>query len=188
MDEEIDRLVVRVRADTAGFARDLVDMRGEIDGPLQKSAERAGRGVEAALLRAVRNGKLGFEELKAVAASALASLAASALRGGIAALFGGTRSEGGDLATVLGGLLGAPGRATGGPVSPGRAYRVGERGPELFVPTASGRIETGTGGGGAREVRVAITVNAASGESPAALRQSSRQVARAVRAALAEEN
>jgi hypothetical protein len=47
---------------------------------------------------------------------------------------------------------------------------------------------SGAGGGGAREVRVAITVNAASGESPAALRQSSRQVARAVRAALAEEN
>jgi phage-related minor tail protein len=79
-------------------------------------------------------------------------------------------------------LLGAPGRATGGPVAPGRAYRVGERGPELFVPTASGRVEaTGTGGG--REVRVSINVNAPGGE-PRALAQSSRQVARAVKAAL----
>jgi hypothetical protein len=33
-------------------------------------------------------------------------------------------------------------RALGGPVSFGRPYLVGERGPELFVPGMSGRIET----------------------------------------------
>jgi phage-related minor tail protein len=31
-------------------------------------------------------------------------------------------------------------RAAGGPVSSGQPYLVGERGPELFVPTASGAI------------------------------------------------
>lgn len=41
-------------------------------------------------------------------------------------------------------------------------------------------------GGAAREVRVAITVNAGGGDAPRALQQSSRQVARAVRAALME--
>ena len=76
-----------------------------------------------------------------------------------------------------------PGRATGGPVSPGRAYMVGERGPELFVPTASGTVAT-AGGGRQREVRVAITVNAGTGDAPAALAKSSAQVARAVKAAL----
>jgi hypothetical protein len=35
-----------------------------------------------------------------------------------------------------------PARALGGPVSFGRPYLVGERGPELFVPGMSGRIET----------------------------------------------
>jgi TP901 family phage tail tape measure protein len=35
-----------------------------------------------------------------------------------------------------------PGRATGGPVTMARPYIVGERGPELFVPSATGRIET----------------------------------------------
>jgi hypothetical protein len=39
--------------------------------------------------------------------------------------------------------------------------------------------------GGVREVRVAITVNAGPGEAPRALAQSSRQVARVVKAALA---
>jgi hypothetical protein len=40
-------------------------------------------------------------------------------------------------------------RADGGPVSAGRAYLVGERGPELFVPRGSGTIvPNGAGGGG----------------------------------------
>lgn len=33
-----------------------------------------------------------------------------------------------------------PGRATGGPISAGRPYLVGERGPELVVPQTSGRV------------------------------------------------
>ena len=41
-------------------------------------------------------------------------------------------------------------RALGGPVSRGRAYLVGERGPELFVPHASGRIEPSIGMAAAR--------------------------------------
>ena len=86
--------------------------------------------------------------------------------------------------TALASLFGAPGRATGGPVSPGRAYMVGERGPELFVPTSSGSV-TAAGSGGGRDVRVAISINAPAGSAPAALQQSSRQVARAVKAALA---
>ncbi len=66
----------------------------------------------------------------------------------------------------------------------GAAYLVGERGPELFVPTASGQIEAALGRDGAREVRVAISIGAPAGTAPQALAQSSRQVARAVRRAL----
>ncbi len=36
-----------------------------------------------------------------------------------------------------------PGRASGGPVSPGRVYTVGEKGPELFVPNMAGQIVPG---------------------------------------------
>jgi phage-related minor tail protein len=68
-------------------------------------------------------------------------------------------------------------------VAGGRAYVVGERGPELFVPTAAGRVEA-AGIGGPREVRVAITVNAPAGAAPEVMARSGRQVARAVRAAL----
>jgi hypothetical protein len=39
-----------------------------------------------------------------------------------------------------------PGRAAGGPVSAGQAYIVGEQGPELFIPGASGAIAAGGAG------------------------------------------
>ena len=38
-------------------------------------------------------------------------------------------------------------RARGGPVAAGVSYRVGERGPEIFTPGASGSIAAGGGGG-----------------------------------------
>ena len=65
-----------------------------------------------------------------------------------------------------------------------RPFLVGERGPELFVPTSAGRIEAGPGGSG-RDVRVAINLAAPRGtDSPVMLRRSTRQVASAVRRAM----
>lgn len=188
MDEEIERLIVSVRADTRGFARDVAEMRGQIEGPLEAGADRAGRAIEGALLRAVRTGKFGFEDLRRMALAVLDEIAATALRGGLGALSGAGGGGGGGaglLGTILGLFGGVPGRATGGPVSPGRPYWVGERGPELFVPSSAGAVAAPIASG-PREVRVAITVNAGAGEAPRALAQSSRQVARAVKAALAE--
>ncbi len=189
MDEEvIERLLVEVRADTRAFARDVQEMRNGLEGPLEAGAERAGRAIENALLRAVRTGKFGFEDLKRVALSVMDEIARAALRDGIASIGGGGGGGSGDgglsaLTSLVMSLFGSPGRATGGPVSPGRPYWVGEREPELFVPTSAGSVAV-PAVGGSREVRVAITVNAAADAAPRALAQSSRQVARAVRAAL----
>jgi hypothetical protein len=47
----------------------------------------------------------------------------------------------------IGGFLQTGARASGGPVSSGGAYLVGERGPELFVPRASGMIMPNGAGG-----------------------------------------
>ena len=186
MDEEIERLVVSVRADTAAFAKDVAAMRSELEGPFATGAERAGRALENALVRAIRTGKLGFEDLKRLALSVMAEIAAASIRGGIAQLLGGG-GGGSGLASLFSSfasaLIGAPGKAIGGPVSPGRAYLIGERGPELFVPTASGRIEPARERIG-RDVRISISINAPASTEPQALKASSRQVARAVRQAL----
>jgi phage-related minor tail protein len=190
MDEEIERLLVSVRADTGAFARDVAEMKAQLDGPLAQGVEAAGRAIETALVRALRTGKLGFEDLKKVALSAMAEIASAAYRSGIASLAGGDAQAGGSggnlglLGNLLLSVLGASGRATGGPVAPGRAYWVGERGPELFVPTAGGRVQPASGE--TREVRISINVNAPGGSAPQALERSGRQVARAVRRALAQ--
>jgi hypothetical protein len=62
-------------------------------------------------------------------------------------------------------------RAEGGPVNAGGAYMVGERGPELFVPGASGSIipNGATSGGGKSGPSVNVTYNIAAGVSRAEL-------------------
>ena len=190
MDEEIERLLVSVRADTSLFARDVAEMRSQLDGPFGDAVERAGSRLESALTRALRKGKFGLEELKSLALTVMADIASAAIRSGIGAAFGGGgagSNGGGSLGALasqpLVAVLGAPGRATGGLVAPARAYRVGERGPELFVPTSSGRIEP-AGQVRSREIRMNITINAPSGAEPQALARSGRQVARAVKQVL----
>ena len=194
MDEEIERLVVSVRADTSAFASDVAAMRAELDGPFAAGLERAGSVLERSLLSAIQRGKFGFEDLRRVALSVLSEIASAAIRSGLESLGSGSGGGGGGTAgllsaftSIFSSFLGAPGRATGGPVSPGRAYRVGERGPELFVPTSSGRIETGAGNSAAN---IRLTVNVSDngrGSAPDALQRSSRHVARAVRAALVRD-
>ena len=187
MDQQLDSLVIGIRADTSGFARDVAGIKEQLDGPLASSADHAGKAIESALAKALKTGSLGFDDLRKVALSTLAEIAASAIKTDLTGLFGGGSSGGGgilsSLASAAGSLFGgAPGRATGGPVTGGSAYLVGERGPELFVPTAAGRIATGGGQGGP----VSITVNVATPRdaAPAMMQRTGAQVARAVRQAL----
>lgn len=192
MDEEIDRLIIAVRADTKAFEKDVIDIRAVLDGPLAAGAEKAGRMIEASLLRAIRTGKFGFEDLARIALSVLHQIAKQVIHAGLdkIGVFGGGEGGGGFLSSALSIASavfgGAPGRATGGPVTAGRAYRVGENGPELFVPGSHGRIVAAGAGGAGRDVRVTINVNAPQSGAPEALARSSRQIARNVRSALSE--
>jgi len=176
--DEIERMVVSVRADTGAFARDVAAMRGELDGPLAAGVGRAGKLIESSLGRSLVNGKLGFDDLKKVALSAMAQIAQASMRALVQPGSGGS-GLGGLVSAGLSSLLGLPGRAHGGPVSAGRGYLVGERGPELFVPSGGGRIEPARAAG--RDVRVAISVSTPQPGDPGVLRQSSRQIASAVR-------
>ena len=193
MDDEIETLMVDVRASTSGFKSDIEGLRGTIDSSLVDGFARAGDVLERGLLGAIRRGSLGFDDLKRVALNTLNEIAAQAVQSGIANLFGPQPQGGGAglgslLTGALGAVFGLPGRATGGPVSPGTPYLVGERGPEMFVPTSAGRVETGIAAGGKpRDVRVAIQIAAPRGQSaPRSLERSGRQVAAQVRNALRE--
>ena len=190
----VDSLTIDVRANTQAFASDVAAMRGSFDGTLVDGFARAGDVLERGLVSALRKGSIGFEDLRRIALSVIDQIASRSLSNlfnsvGLGGGSGGGQSGGGgnlfgSLGSLLTSLLGSPGRATGGPVAPGRGYIVGERGPELFMPTSAGRIESGLGGA-ARDVRVSIQIAAPAGTSaPQALQRSSRQVASAVRRAL----
>ena len=195
MPDPVDTLMVEVRANTQAFASDVAAMRGTFDGTLVDGFTRAGDALERGLLGALRKGSLGFEDLRKIALGVIDQIAARSLNtlfSSVGLGGGGGGGSGGGLGGLLnignlvGSLLGLPGRATGGPVAPGRGYVVGERGPELFVPTSAGRVETQLGGG-RRDVNVSISIAAPAGVSaPQALQRSSRQVASAVRRALYE--
>jgi len=104
---------------------------------------------------ALANGKSGIDSLKQGVKALIIELAkAAALAVVIALATGGlgAAAKGGGFAKIFGGLLGFKGRAAGGGIS--GPTIVGEKGPELFVPSDSGRIIPngflGMGGGGGR--------------------------------------
>jgi phage-related minor tail protein len=75
---------------------------------------------------------------------------------------------------IFGKLLdfGGP-RAAGGPVAPGEAYLVGERGPEMFVPAGAGAIAPSAGGRGANAPIIHFNITTPDAES---FRRSEAQV------------
>jgi len=84
--------------------------------------------------------KLGQSIINEVIQSMIKALVLKPLLTGLGGLFGGNASG---FFSGLGGATGLPslpGRASGGPVTGARAYIVGEKGPELFIPPVSGQV------------------------------------------------
>ena len=188
--DDLDRVTAGWRSDADRFRRDVQSLRRDMERELGDGADRAARRLEGALTGAIRKGSLGFEDLRKVALSVLADIAGAAVRTGLDAILAGAGGRGGGgagLTQIATGLLGRgaglPGRATGGPVGPGRAFLVGERGPEVFVPTGTGAI-VAPSARPAGPVTVNIRVEAGRASTDEALTRSGRQVAAAVRRAL----
>ena len=192
---DLNSLVVDVRANTQGFATDIQQLRSSFDSIVLGGFSKAGSTLETGLVSAIKRGTLGFGDLRSTALSVINDITGQAVRSGLGSFgLGGGGGGGGagggggllGLAGLVGSLFGLPGRATGGPVSPGRGFVVGENGPELFVPTSAGQVLP-AGGGSTRNVNVSIKVMAPAGASaPESLARSSRQIAQSVRRALAD--
>ncbi len=189
---DLNSLVVDVRANTQGFATDIQQLRSSFDSIVVGGFSKAGSTLETGLVSAIKRGTLGFGDLRSTALSVINDITGQAVRSGLGSfgLGGGGGGSGGGgllgLVGAVGSLFGLPGRATGGPVSPGRGFVVGENGPELFVPTSAGQVVP-AGGGSSRNVNVSIKVMAPTGSSASeSLARSSRQIAQSVRRALAD--
>lgn len=121
----------------------------------------AARAIERDLVRAARAGELS---LKGLSRAILNDLKRAAIDSFI-------RKPVENLVfSALTGAFGG-GRADGGFVAPGQSYLVGERGPELFTPAASGRI----GAAAAAPVNVSITLPGVT--DAASFRNSETQIA-----------
>jgi phage-related minor tail protein len=111
------------------------------------------RNMEQAIEQFVRTGKLSFKDL---ARSIIQGLLEIELKAQFMYLFNSAKSSGGGLLNSVGSFIfkSILGLASGGPVQANTPYLVGEKGPELFVPTGSngGTIvpnhKLRTGGGG----------------------------------------
>ena len=141
-----------------------------------------GMTIKSGVVDAIQGAIDGTKSLGEVAANVLNNIANKILDVAVnMALFGamsGTGTGGG----LLGGLL--P-RALGGPVSAGSPYLVGERGPELFMPSRGGSIipNNALGGGG---TSVVVNVDA-SGSSVQGDQAQGRQLGVAISAAVQAE-
>lgn len=111
------------------------------------------------LLGDALNGAItGTKDLKSSMLDLAVAIAKAALQAQLLESFGngagGLNATGGFLSALFGGLAGA--RADGGPVSQGKTYLVGERGPELFTANKSGvivpnnKLGSGSIGGGSK--------------------------------------
>lgn len=137
---------------------------------IDESFAKAGGSLARSLGRAAADGKLSLGELAESvlrAVNAAAGVRAGGLAGGLGELFG---------AVVKTAFAGA--RADGGPVSPGGAYLVGERGPEVFRPAAGGEVSPAAGG---LTVNVSVQGEAGGGTLLRSEAQIAQALARAVR-------
>jgi hypothetical protein len=132
--EEVDRVAEAYGAATAQVERAEA---------AQRAAQSASRELGSALADSFKGAILHGERLTTV----ISRLATTLASRGIDRAFDGLFGRGGPAGNLIGDALGSlgltpnpTGRATGGPVTPGVAYTVGESGRETFVPLQPGRI------------------------------------------------
>jgi phage-related minor tail protein len=163
--------------DQTGEAGEALDALA--DGPAARASqaieaafERTGDSIERAFERAARSGETSFSRLTESILRDMARLAAEQLI---------EKPLSGAINSVLSSLPFFGARAEGGPVTPGGAYLVGERGPELFVPPGAGAI-----GGAAPNITVNLALGP--GADASTVEQSQARISRALARAVAKGN
>lgn len=137
--------------ETEKAVKSLKSAQAEHFDMIQNIGDNALRSLEDSLI-GIADGSLSAKDaFKQMAASILRDMLRMQMRAGtsgLSNLFSNTLiglGGGGDASRVttgqggMGPVLSGP-RALGGPVSSGKAYMVGERGPELMIPSSSGRV------------------------------------------------
>lgn len=155
-EDSLEGLVANSGAETESFLdrfkRVLGELRTEtipsLDQQLKNVAQSSMAAFSQGFSDAITGAKSFKDAIKSMAKSVIDSLIQMAIQyyitqqlfGALTGFFGGGGGTRAPITTATPAYV-APGRAVGGPVSAGRPYMVGENGPELFVPSASGSIQ-----------------------------------------------
>ena len=174
-------------AEARGIAANIEALKQQISAAeqMRQVYSDIGMSIKSGVVDAIQGAVDGTKSLGEVAANVLNNIANKILDVAVnMALFGamsGTGTGGG----LLGGLFKPSPRALGGPVSAGSPYLVGERGPELFMPSRGGSIipNNALGGGG---TSVVVNVDA-SGSSVQGDQSQAKQLGVAISAAVQAE-
>lgn len=177
------------------YRQQLQQTAGQIDEAMDKITVDGLQGLNDELAKAIMGTESLGEVFDNVSNQIIAALVKIALQQLVIKpiadlLFGpGTFSGGGQAAGGGGGFLASVGtflaglftpRASGGPVTAGGAYWVGENGPEPFIPTASGtivpnqevaRLAAAGGGGAAPNISLVVNAPGATAETVAMIRR-----------------
>jgi hypothetical protein len=142
-----------------GFIDSLPKTTEEINEAIEGIEVQGLRSLNDGIVDAITGARSLGDVFKNVANQIIADLLRIAVQRSIIEPLAGALfpSDGGGLGGIFRSLFGGA-RANGGPVSSGRAYLVGERGPELFLPRLSGSVVSNSslansmraGGGGGR--------------------------------------
>ena len=129
--QEIMKGTVDISEDEIRKKLDKLDVLAKEQEEIQKVKDlydSIASSIETGIVGAIEGAINGTKTLGDVARSVFSEIQRSLIRFGVNAFLGGLPGIGGFF------------RAEGGPVSRGRSYIVGERGPELFTPGSSGMI------------------------------------------------
>ncbi len=162
---ELETLIVRIEADSKPLQSALGTLSRDADrsmGAIARMGDRIGTSFASAAVRG--------ENLGQILRGLMQDLANTTLRETV------INPLGDFLGSAIGSLFG---RATGGSVSAGTPYLVGERGPEVFVPDGAGRIDPqAAGSSSASGVNVNFSIDARGADAGAAerLRQAAADI------------
>lgn len=168
-----DAQLVRIKAISAAYRQSYEDFEAQQE--KIRDFDAVGQAVSSNLSNAFSSWTNGAKlDVKNMVASILADLAQLTFqRNVIDTLFGGR--GGGDSGGLLGGALSSifgGFREGGGPVQAGKAYVVGEKRPELFIPDQNGSISPSVGaGGGGVQIVTNVDARGASVDAVAELKQ-----------------
>ena len=178
---EAEMRIQEIMKGTTGLTRDQVKAKldklyvlSQEQEKLQKTKElydSIGNSIEKGIVDAINGAIEGTKTLGDVARSVFREIQRSLISFGVNAFLGGL-------------IPGFPGRAEGGPVTKGRGYIVGERGPELFTPGSSGNITPNHQLGGSTNVVVNVD---ASGSSVEGDEQRGKELGRLISVAIQSE-